>query len=337
MSRPSVYVTRKLPSPGLEMLSQYCQLLVHQEEGPPRREELLRNVKGKDALLCLLTDKIDAELLDAAPTLRVVSSLSVGFEHVDVAEATKRGVYVGYTPAVLTEATADFAWALILAVARRVAEGDAYVRGGKWNMAWGPMTMLGEDVHGKTLGILGMGRIGKAVAQRARGFNMRCLYYDVFRSPPDTEREMGVEYTPIEKLLAESDFVTIHVPAAKETTGMINEEKLRLMKKTAFLINTARGAVVDEQALAKALRDGWIAGAGLDVFQKEPIPKDHPLLGFRNVVLTPHLASASKQARSAMAELAAKNLLAALKGERPPSWVNPEVEKIRPLSSVKMF
>lgn len=298
---------------------------------------MLQNVRGKDALLCLLTDKIDAELLDTAPTLKVVSSLSVGFDHVDVAECTKRGVYVGYTPGVLTEATADFTFALMLASARRVAEADAYVREGKWNIAWGPMMMLGEDVNGKTIGILGMGRIGKAVAQRAKGFKMRCIYYDAFRASPDAEKEMGVEYAPLEKLLAESDFVTVHVPAAKETTGMINEERLKMMKKTAFLINTARGAVVDEQALAKALREGWIAGAGLDVFQKEPLPKDHPLLSFRNVVLAPHLASGSKQARSAMAEMAARNILSVLKGERPSSWVNPDVEKTRSLSAVKML
>ena len=337
MTRPAIFVSRKIPSPGPELLSESCDAVMYDGEGPPSREELLRKMKDKDGLLCLVTDRVDGSLLDSAPRLKVISSMSVGHEHIDVEAATKRGVYVTYTPGVLTEATADFTFALLLAVARRVAEADAYVREGRWIVAWGPMMMLGMDVNRKTLGIVGLGRIGRAVAQRARGFSMKCVYHDVARVPPEVERELGLEYAPLEQLLAQSDYVTLHVPAMKETSGLMNEAKLRLMKPTAFLINTSRGAVIDESALAKALKEKWIAGAALDVFQEEPLGQDHPLRGFRNVVLAPHLASGSREARSSMAELAARNLLAVLRGEKPPAWVNPEVETKRPLDQVRML
>ncbi len=319
------------------MLSEFCEVDLHEGETAPSRNELLSHTQGKDGLLCLIADRINAEVLDASSRLKVVSSLSVGFEHIDVEAATRRGVYITYTPGVLTEATADFTWALILAVARRVAEGDWYVRSGQWTAGWGPMMMLGEDVHGKTLGVVGLGRIGRAIVQRASGFKMKCIYYDTVRLPEDVEKTLGVEYVPLEGLLAVSDYVSIHVPVTKDTVGLINEPRLRMMKPTAYLVNTARGAIVDEAALVKALKEKWIAGAALDVYQKEPIGQDHPLLGLRNTVLAPHLASASKQSRSAMAELAARNLLSVLKGECPPSWVNPEVEKVRPLSAVKVI
>jgi glyoxylate reductase len=285
----------------------------------------------------LLTDKIDKEVLDAAPNLRVISSYSVGFDHIDVEEATKRGIYVTNTPGVLTETTADLAWSLLMTIARRIVEADKFVRTGKWKVGWSPTLLLGRDVYGKTLGIVGLGRIGSAVAKRARGFDMKVLYYDVIRPPPEREKELGVEFAPLDRLLKESDFVTLHVPLTKETYHMISERELKLMKSTAFLINTSRGAVIDEKALVKALKEGWIAGAALDVFEKEPIDLDNPLLELENVVLVPHIGSASTETRSKMAEMAAKNLIAVLKGEEPPFLVNPEVMKVRPLSTVKMI
>ncbi len=337
MAKPKVYVTRMLPPPALDILREYCEVEVNPREEPPSKSELISRLKDKHALLCLLTDKIDAEVMDAASDLRVISTYSVGYDHIDVEESTKRGIYVTNTPGVLTDAVADFTWALILTIARRVAEADSYVRGRRWKIAWSPTLFLGYSVYGRTLGIIGLGRIGIAVAERARGFNMRIIYYDVQRPPSDVERRLNAEYKPLEELLRESDFVTLHVPLTRETYHLIGERELRLMKKTAFLINTSRGSVVDTHALAKALKDGWIAGVALDVFEKEPIEEDNPLLKLPNVVLTPHIASATVEARSKMAEIAALNIISVLKGEKPQYLVNSNVLNVKPLEKVRMI
>ncbi len=336
MTRPKVYVTRIIPQPGLELLETECEVIVHRGEEPPSREDLLRNIKGKEGLLCMLSDKVDTEVLDAAPSLRVISSFSVGVDHIDTSEATRRGVYVTYTPGVLTDATADLAFTLMVAAARRIAEADRYVRGGRWRVGWTPTLLLGEGVYGKTLGVVGLGRIGCAVAERAAGFRMKILYYSRTRNF-EKEREMGVEYRPLKDLLKESDFVSLHVPLNEESHHLLDRQRLRLMKRSAILVNTSRGPVVDEDALAEALKKGWIAAAGLDVYRTEPLPLESPLLKLENIVLSPHLGSATHETRRLMSELSARNLLAVLKGEEPPHLYNPEVEKIRPLSDAKMI
>lgn len=333
--KPKVFVTRRIPTPGPEILEEYCEVDVFLGEYPPRKEEILKGVRGKDALLCLLTEKIDRDIMDAAPNLKVISSFSVGYDHIDVAEATRRGIYVTYTPGVLTEATADFAWTLLMAAARRIVEADRVVRTGNWKVAWGPTILLGDDVYGKTLGIVGLGRIGTAIAQRAKGFNVKTIYFDTIRAPLEKEKELGIDYVPLDRLLEESDFVSVHVPLMKETHHLFGEAQFRRMKRTAFLINTSRGAVVDEKALAKALQEKLIAGAALDVFEKEPTDPDNPLLSMDNVVLAPHIASATKEARSKMSEVSAKNLIAVLKGEMPLFLVNKEVLNVKPLPQVK--
>uniref|UniRef100_A0A7C3WK83 Glyoxylate reductase n=1 Tax=Thermofilum pendens TaxID=2269 RepID=A0A7C3WK83_THEPE len=337
MARPRVYVTRIIPEPGLSILKEYCDVEVHpSKEWPPSRQELLEKVKDKDGLLCLLTDKIDKEVFDAAPNLKVVSTYSVGFDHIDVAEATRRGVYVTNTPGVLTDAVAEFTVGLILAVTRRIVEADKLIRSGGWDKPWHPYFLTGPELRGKTVGLIGLGRIGVAVAKRLSSFDVKMLYYDIERRW-DVETVLNIEYTDIDTILREADIVSLHVPLTKDTYHLINEERLRKMKKTAYLINTARGAVVDTAALIKALEESWIAGAALDVFEQEPLPPDHPLTKFENVVLTPHIASATIEARQRMAELAAKNLVAVLKGEMPPALVNKEVLSVRPLEKVKVI
>jgi len=326
-------VTRQIPEEGLSLIRECYEVEVWDRYTPPPREVLLEKAREVDALVTLLTDRVDRELLDSAPRLRIVAQYAVGFDNIDVEHATRRGVYVTNTPGVLTDATADLTWALLLAAARRVVEADRFVRSGEWwrtGTGWHPMMMLGFHVTGKTLGIIGMGRIGQAVARRARGFNMRILYYQRHRLPEDVERELGAQYVDLETLLRESDFVSIHVPLTPETRRMIGERELRMMKRTAILINTARGAVVDEEALVRALREGWIAAAALDVFEREPLPPDHPLTKLDNVVLAPHIGSATRETRAAMARLVAENLLAFYRGEVPPTLVNREVVKVRP-------
>lgn len=320
--KPVVFVTRRIPDQGLSLILEHCQAEVWPEETPPPREVLLEKVRQCDGLLSLLTDKIDAALMDNAPRLRVVSNMAVGFDNIDVAAATERGILVGNTPEVLTETTADFAFALLMATARRIGEAIDYVRAGKWK-TWGPMLLLGQDVHGATLGLIGLGRIGSAVARRARGFDMRVLYYDVVRRQ-DLEQQLGIVYTDLDTLLAESDFVSLHAPLTPQTRHIINADSLRKMKPTAILINTARGPLVDSKALYEALRDGVIAYAGLDVTDPEPIPMDDPLLTLPNCLIVPHIASASVATRGKMAELAARNLLAGLRGEVLPTHLNPE-------------
>ena len=337
MPKPKVYVTRIIPEPGLEILRKYVDIELHEsKEWPPSREELIEKVKDKDGLLCLLTDKIDAEVMDAAPNLKVISTYSVGFDHIDIDAATKRGIYVTHTPGVLTDAVAEFTVGLLLAITRRIVEADAVVKNGKWDKPWNPYFLTGPELKGKTLGIIGLGRIGRAVAKKVKGFEMKVIYYDVYRNEK-AEKELGVEYVDLETLLKTSDFVSLHVPLLKETYHMIGEKELKLMKPTAYLINTARGAVVDTDALVKAWKEGWIAGAALDVFEQEPLPPDHPLTKLDNVILAPHIASATIEARQRMAELAANNLVAVLKGEMPPALVNKEVLKVRPLEKVKMI
>ncbi|MEM3626583.1 MAG: glyoxylate reductase [Candidatus Bathyarchaeia archaeon] len=331
MSRPKVYVTRELPERGLKIIKEHFDAEVWPEYAPPPKKVIIEKVKDADALASLLSDKIDAEVFDAAPKLKIVAQMAVGFDNIDVQEATKRGIYVTNTPEVLTDTTADFAWALLMAVARRIVEADRYVRSGQWKVGWHPMMLQGRDVYGATIGIVGAGRIGYAVAKRATGFNMKILYYDVIPRP-EMEKELGAKRVDLDTLLRESDFVSIHVPLMKETYHMINAEKLKLMKKTAYLINNARGPVVDEKALYEALKEGRIAGAGLDVFEQEPTPVDNPLLKLDNVVVAPHISSATYETRSRMAEMVAENLVAFFEGRKPPNLVNPEVMKVRPLS-----
>jgi glyoxylate reductase len=323
--RPKVFVARRIPETGLSVVTGATDSTVWPDDLPPPRDELLRAVAGCDGVLTLLTDRVDDEFLDAAgPQLKVVSNYAVGFDNVDVPACTARGIPVGNTPGVLTETTADLAFALMMAAARRLPEGDRYVRAGKWK-TWGPMLLLGPDVHGATIGIVGFGRIGQAVARRAAGFGMKILYHDVHQADPAVEAEHSATFLPLEKLLAQADFVSLHVNLTPETRGLIDTEKLGWMKPTAVLVNTSRGPVVDGTALATALRDGQIFAAGLDVTDPEPIKTDDPLLSLDNCLVVPHIASASHATRSKMAEMAAANLLAGLRGERLPTPVNPEV------------
>jgi glyoxylate reductase len=324
-TRPRVFVARRIPDAGLDPIVEACSADVWEDELPPPREELLRRVAGCDGVLTLLTDRVDDAFLDAAgPGLRVVSNYAVGYDNVDVPACTGRGIPVGNTPGVLTETTADLAWALLMAAGRRVAEGDRYVRAGRWR-TWGPQLLLGSDVHGATLGIVGLGRIGQAVARRAAGFGMTVLYWSRSRAEPGIEREFGATFIELDELLARSDFVTLHVSLNDETRHLIDAAALARMKPSAVLVNTARGPVVDQAALAEALRDRTIAAAGLDVTDPEPIASDDPLLQLENCLVVPHIASASYATRGKMAEMAAANLLAGLRGERLPNPVNPEV------------
>lgn len=295
---------------------------------PPPKKTIIQKVKEVDALVPMATDPIDKEVMEAAPKLRIIAQLAVGYENIDIEEATRRGIYVTNTPGVLTEATADLAFALLMAIARGIVEKDKYIRRGEWKVAGHPMLFLGQQIYGATLGIVGLGRIGSAVVRRAKGFGMKVLYYN--KEPrPDLEAELGAEYADLNVLLQKSDFVSLHTPLKKETYHMIGERELRLMKKTAFLINTSRGNVVDEKALCRALKEGWIAGAALDVFEREPIPVDNPLLKLDNVIVVPHIGSATYETRSRMTELVAENLIAFFEGKIPPSLVNREVLKTR--------
>ncbi|OPY65618.1 MAG: putative 2-hydroxyacid dehydrogenase [Syntrophorhabdus sp. PtaU1.Bin050] len=335
--KPKVYITRRIPEPGISLIKESCDVTLHPYDEPPAHEEIVDHIRDKDALLCLLSDRIDREIIEAGPNLKVISTFSVGFEHIDVAAATRKGIYIGYTPGILTEATADLAFSLLLGTARRITEADRFLRGHGWKTAFSPNLLLGISVWGTTLGIVGLGRIGKAVARRARGFNMKVLYTKRTSLPREEETNLGVEYRSLEELFEQSDFVSLHAPLTDETRHLVNGARLRLMKPTSVLINTARGPVVDEAALIRALQERWIAGAGLDVFEKEPIDPTNPLLHLDNVVLLPHLGSATIQARSKMAEVSARNLLAVLHGEAPPCWLNPEVEKVRPLAHARML
>lgn len=323
--RPKVLVTRVLPDEGLDPIREACDIDLWQEELPPPRDELLRRVEGKDGILSLLTDRIDQELLDAAgPQLKVVSNFAVGFDNIDVPALTRRKIPGGNTPGVLTETTADLAFALLMAAARRIPESVEYVKNDRWK-TWGPMLLMGVDIHNSTLGIVGFGRIGREMARRGRGFGMRILYHDVHPATPEDEAELGARRVETDELLRDSDFISLHVNLTDETHHLINADALRAMKSTAVLVNTSRGQVVDPAALEQALRDGDIFAAGLDVTDPEPLPADHPLVLLPNCVVVPHIASATKVTRGKMAAMAAANLLAGVRGERLPTPINPEV------------
>jgi glyoxylate reductase len=330
MALPKVYVGMPLQEAGLKLLRGKVDFRAWEKEGAPSREILLQELKDADGFLSGVFVTVDEELLNAAPRLKVVSNYAVGYDNIDVPAATKRGIYVTNTPDVLTPATADLTFALILASARRIVEASAFLRRGDWKV-WGPELMVGMEVSGSTLGIIGMGKIGQAVARRARGFDMNVLYYDAVGGTSarrhDMEQNFGAKFVSLEELLRESDFVTLHCPLTNETKNIISEKELRLMKKTAVLINAARGPLVDPTALYKACSEKWIWGAGLDVFVKEPIPLDDPLLTLSNITTVPHIGSASRVSRDGMARKAAENLLAALSGKRPENLVNPEVMK----------
>jgi glyoxylate reductase len=328
--KPKVFITRQIPDNGIRLIQKYYEVEVWKDKKEIPRKVLLEKVKDVDALVTLLSEKVDEELLERAPKLRIIAQYAVGYDNIDIEEATKRGIYVTNTPDVLTEATADLAFALLLATARRLVEADAFVRSGEWKrkgIAWHPLMFLGHDIYGKTIGIIGFGRIGQAIARRAKGFGMKILYYSRTRKE-EAEKELDAKFVDLETLLKESDFVSLHVPLTKETYHLIGKRELRLMKSTAILVNTARGKVIDTKALIKALKEGWIAGAGLDVFEEEPYYNEE-LFSLDNVVLAPHIGSATYGAREGMAELVAKNLIAFAKGEIPPTLVNKEVVKIR--------
>jgi glyoxylate reductase len=320
---PAIFISYPLPEEAVQKARTRARVDIHPVTTALPQAELIARLKGCRGLICLITDVIGEDLLAACPDLQVVANVAVGFNNVDVPAATRRGVVVTNTPDVLTDTTADFAWALLMAVARRVVEGDRYVREGKWRQ-WEFDLLLGADIHGKTLGVVGFGRIGRAMARRALGFGMRVLYQDAVAADAAVERELNATRASLATLLRESDFVTLHTPLLPETRHLIDAQALQAMKKSAYLINASRGPVVDEAALATALNEGWIAGAGLDVFENEPRVGPE-LMGLPNVVLAPHIASASHDTRLKMANLAVDNCLAVLEGKRPPTPVNPEV------------
>ncbi len=333
MSKPKVYITRELFDEAIERIKKYYDVEIWDRYTPPPPEILREKLKEVDAAVTLLTDKINCELLKECKNLRIIAQYAVGYDNIDVECATKLGVYVTNTPGVLTDATAELTWALILAAARRIVEADNFVRWGEWwrkETGWHPKMMLGVQVSGKTLGIIGMGRIGRAVAKRAKGFDMKILYYDVRRLPEELEKELNATYVDLDTLLRESDIITIHTPLTKETYHLINEENIKKMKKGVVLVNTSRGAVIDTEALIKALKEGHIAAVGLDVFEQEPIPPNHPLTAFKNAVLVPHIGSATYETRLKMAMLVADNLIAFYEGREPPTLVNKDVLKVRP-------
>ena len=323
MKKPNVYVTRMIPEPAIELLRQYCEVEVNPDDRVLEKSELIEKVRGRDAVLCLLTDTIDDEVFEAAgPKCKLFANYAVGFNNVDVQAATKRGIIIANTPGVLDNATADLAWTLLFSVARRIVEADSYLRAGKFK-GWGPMLLLGRDITGKTLGIIGTGRIGANLAKKASGFDMKILYNDV-KPNLSFEEETGGVMVDKETLLREADFISLHVPLMPSTTHLIGEKEFKLMKKTAILINTSRGPVVDEKALVKALRDGEIWGAGLDVFENEP-ELEPGLDELDNVIIVPHIASATIDARTNMGMIAVRNIINVLTGKEPETCVNPEV------------
>jgi len=324
MFKPRVYITRQIFPDALDLIEKSADLELWPEDEPPSPEQLREAMADVDGAIINVMDRIDAPLLDAAPKLKVLSQVAAGLDNIDVPEATKREILVGYTPGVLAKSTADLAFGLLLAVARRVVESDKWVREGNWKISHHPMFWLGSEVNGSTLGILGLGGIGLEMAKRAQGFDMKVLYHSRTRKP-ETAKEFGLKYTSFKRLLTESDFISIHVPLTPETNRFIGEKELKMMKPTAILVNLSRGPVVDTDALYKALTKGWIAGAGLDVFDPEPVPAGHPVLGLDNVVVLPHIGSASNRSRREMHLLAARNLLAGLNGERLEACANPEV------------
>ncbi len=324
MPKPRVLATRPLFPAAQQILNANCDVQYWTKPERISKQELFALIKDREALVCLLTEKVDDELLRAAPKLRIAANVAVGFDNIDVAACTKRGVVATNTPGVLDETTADFAWTLMMAVARRIGEGEQLARSGNWK-GWDLDQLVGTDVWGKTLGLVGFGRIGRAVARRAAGFQMKVIYSDAIRAPLDIENDLKAEYRDFNTLLAEADFVSLHVPLLPETRGLMDGAKFHRMKPTAFLINTARGPVVDEAALVHALESKKIAGAGLDVYENEPFI--HPGLKRPNVVLAPHIASGSLETRTKMSVIAAENVVAFFKGQRPANMLNPDVWK----------
>lgn len=317
---PTIFLTRALPDPVMKEIRRRFRFRFHRNDRPLSKEEILHGVREAEGLISMLSDRIDGEIINAAPRLRIIANYAVGYNNIDLSAAKERGIFVTNTPGVLTETTADLTWALILAAARRLPEGERLARSGKWT-GWAPTQLLGGDVFGKTLGIIGMGRIGQAVARRAIGFEMRVVYYSRRRLAARDEKRLRLSFLPLPELLKGSDFVSLHLPLTKESHHLIDRKALGLMKSTAFLINTARGPIVDEKALIDALRKKKIAGAGLDVFEEEPaLPR--PLRERKEAVLLPHLGSASLETRIRMGRIVLENLVAALAGKKPPNMVN---------------
>ncbi|HEY9695710.1 MAG TPA: D-glycerate dehydrogenase [Trichocoleus sp.] len=323
MSQFQVFVTRHLPV-SFAQLQTIASVEVWSERQPPPPNVLHHKIQSIDGLLCLLTDPIDRSLIEAGTNLKVISQMAVGYDNIDLAAATARGIPVGHTPDVLTDATADFAWALLMAAARRVVEADRLTRAGQWR-TWEPDLLLGTEIAGATLGIVGLGRIGQAVARRARGFKMRILYSNPNRCSPELEKDLGIEFVEFDHLLQSSDFITIHTPLTPATHHLFSDRQFAQMQPSAVLINTARGTIVDPKALYRALANRHIAAAAIDVTDPEPIPAESPLLTLDNLIITPHIASASRQTREKMAQMAIANLIAGLQGDRLPHCINPEI------------
>lgn len=325
--KPRVFVTRKLPDEGLKLITENFDTLVWPSEQPPTIQEIIQNAVDCEGLVTLLSDPIGAEIIDKLPKLKVIAQYAVGYDNIDISRATERNIAVTNTPGVLTETTADLTWALIMAASRRIVEADRYIREKNWTVAWGPEMLLGSDIYGATIGIVGFGRIGSAVAKRAAGFNMKILFHT--RSENEYTEEIkklaNAKHVDLHTLLQESDIVTLHIPLSSDTQKLLGEKEFNLMKKGAVLVNTSRGAVIDEDALFNALATGHLGAAGLDVFVREPLQHSSPLLRLSNIVLAPHIGSASVKTRATMATICAKNLISVLNGERPPNLVNPEV------------
>ncbi len=321
MPKPKVFVTRRMAQEALYLIAKETEMRLWEDESPPPHEVLRKEAREADGLVTLIEDKVNKELFADAPNLKVVSQMAVGFDNIDVAEATKRAIPVGHTPGVLTKTVADFTFGLMLAAARRIVEADKFTRQGMWKH-WHPMAFLGADVYQATLGLIGLGGVGLEVAKRANGFDMKVIYYDIFRRE-DQEKELGIAFKPdVASVLREADFVSLHTPLTQETHHLINKQALEMMKPTAILINTSRGPVIDQKALYQALKNDVIAAAALDVSEPEPIEPNDPLLNLDNLVIVPHIASASVVTRTKMAMMAAENLLAGLRGEIPPHCVN---------------
>ncbi|MCA1055550.1 D-glycerate dehydrogenase [Rossellomorea aquimaris] len=319
--RPYVYITRKLPLEVIEPLQHDFEVeMWEKEDVPVPRDVLLEKASNAEALITMLSDKVDEELLQHAPSLKVVANLAVGHDNIDLEAASRKGVLISNTPDVLTDTTADLTFALLMATARRIVEADRYIKKGQWK-SWSPLLLAGTDIHHKTIGIVGMGSIGEAVAKRAKGFDMKIVYHNRSRKPR-AEETLGAVYASLEELLAQADYVVVLAPLTSETEGLFQREQFQAMKPSAIFINAARGPIVNEDALIEALKEGEIAGAGLDVFVKEPIDSHHPLLEFENVVALPHIASSSVETRTAMMNLCVQNVLAVLNGDKPKTQVN---------------
>lgn len=325
MKKPYVFITRKVSDEAINMLKEMFEVGIWDGDEPVSRERLMLEAEKADGLYVMLTDKIDKELLDKAKNLKVISTLAVGYDNIDIKTATEKGIVVTHTPGVLSNATADLTFGLLMDTARRLSEANRFLRDGEWK-SWSPMLMAGQEIYGSTIGIIGMGRIGEAVAKRATGFDMKILYHNRNRKP-DVEETLGAEYRSLDDLLKESDFVVLLTPLTNETANLIGERELKLMKSSAIFINASRGATVDEEALYQALKNRTIWAAGLDVLRQEPIPMDHPFLTLDNVVLLPHIGSASIKTRNRMSMLAAEGVKDVLVGKEPQHVVNKEVLK----------